>query len=92
MKPIKIKQFTNLKDFPIFFERYEVFIILLGIGVAFLLAGTVFYQKAYKVTVIIPEAVVDVPRVNTFLFEKTVEEIEQKKRMAPDLPIIDPFQ
>ena len=92
MKPIKIKQFPNLKDFPAFFERYEVFIILLGIGVIFLLAGIVFYQKAYKVTSAIPEATVDVLRVNTSLFDKTVEEIEQKKLMAPDLPIIDPFQ
>ena len=89
---IKIKQFANLKDFPVLFERYEIFIILLGIGVAFLLAGTVFYQKAYKVTATIPETTVDVSRVDTALFEKTIEELEQKKRMAPDAPIIDPFQ
>ena len=92
MKPIKIKQFANLEDFPVFFERYEIFIILLGMGVAFLLAGTVFYQKAYKVTATVPETTVDVPRVHTSLFEKTIEELEQKKRIAPDLPIIDPFQ
>jgi len=92
MKPIKIKQLANLKDFPMFFERYEVFIILLGIGVVLLLAGIVFYEKAYKVTATIPEAVVDVSRVNIRLFEKTIEEIEQKKLMAPDVPIIDPFQ
>ena len=92
MKPVKIKQFANLKDLPVLFERYEVFIILLGMGVVFLLAGIVFYQKAYKVTATIPEAAVDVPRVNASLFEKTVEEIEQKKRMAPDAPIVDPFQ
>ena len=92
MKPIKIKQFANLKDFPVFFERYEIFIILLGIGVSFLLAGMVFYQKAYKVTATIPETTVDVSRVDTVLFEKTIEELEQKKRMAPDAPIIDPFQ
>ena len=89
---IKIKQFANLKDFPVFFERYEIFIILVGIGVAFFLAGMVFYQKAYKVTATIPETRVDVSRVQTALFEKTIEELEQKKRMAPDAPIIDPFQ
>lgn len=92
MKPVKIKQFINIKDFPMLFERYEIFIILLGMGVAFLLAGVVFYQKAYRVTATVPETTVDVPRVNTPLFEKTVEELAQKQQMAPDLPIVDPFQ
>ena len=92
MNSVKIKQIANRKDFPVLFERYEVFIILLGMGVVFLLAGVVFYQKAYKVTATIPEATTDVLRVNISLFEKTIEELEQKRRMAPDLPIIDPFQ
>lgn len=92
MKVPKVKQLISHNDLPALFERYEIFIIVIGIGTVFIIAGILFYQKAYKITTTIPEVAVDLPRVQTLLFEKTVEELEQKKSMAPDLPIINPFR
>lgn len=88
-----IKLNKNLPaDLPMMFEKYEIFVVISGIIFVFLFAGFLFYEKAYKATIVPPEVFVDVPKVNTALFEKTVEELEQRKQTAPDLPIIDPFQ
>lgn len=87
-----MQQFINHKDLPVLFERYELFIVVFGMGAVFLIAGVLFYEKAYKTTTIAPEVVVDVAKVNTPLFQKTAGELEQKKQIAPDLPIIDPFR
>jgi len=81
-----------LRELPFLFEKYEIFIILFGIVVAFLLAGFILYENAYKTTTTIPDVTVDVTRINSNLFEKTVRELEQRKQLTPDLPIIDPFQ
>lgn len=88
----RFKKIINIKDIPFLFERYEFFIILIGTLLVFLLGGFVFYKKAYKAVEIIPEVRVEVMRVNSYLFEKTIEELRQRKQMTPDLPIIDPFQ
>lgn len=77
---------------PFYFERYEVIVILVGALVCFSLAGLVFYTKAYKVVESLPEVEAGLLNVNTALFEKTIVELEQRKIMAPDLPIIDPFK
>lgn len=89
----KIKNRTKIfaEKVPVYFERYEIITILAGAIMFFLLAGLVFYLKAYKVTESVPDTEDDAFRVNSELFEKTVKELEQRKTMAPDLPIIDPF-
>ena len=93
MKPNDIKSNKQfLRNFPVLFEKYEVFIILAGVAIVFLLAGALFFEKAYKTTVSIFEVSVDLPKVNERLFNKTVEELDARKQMAPDIPIIDPFR
>ena len=84
------KQFS--KNFPALFEKYEIFIILTGVVIVFLLAGVLFFEKAYKTTTNIFEVSIDLPKVNEGLFNKTVEELGARKQMAPDIPIIDPFR
>jgi hypothetical protein len=81
-----------LKDLPALFEKYEILVILSGIVIVFLLGGFFFYKQAYKTTTDVPIVEVLVPKVNAELFEKTVRELEGRKGMAPDLPIIDPFK
>ena len=87
-----IKKNINIKNLPFIFERYEIFVIVLGVIAVFLLAGFIFYEKAYKTTITIPDIEIEATRVKTELFEKTIRELEERKQMAPDLPIIDPFR
>jgi len=91
LKSIKFNK-KILKDTPFLFERYEIFVIVLGVAVVFLLAGFIFYEKAYKTASTVPDIEIEVTRVKAELFEKTIQELEQRKQMAPDLPIIDPFR
>jgi len=79
-------------SFPVLFEKYEIFIILTGVVIVSLLAGALFFEKAYKTTTSIFEVNVDLPKVNEELFNKTVEELSARKQMAPDIPIVDPFK
>lgn len=81
-----------LAKLPFLFEKYEIFAILTGIVIAFLLGGFFFYKEAYRTTTDVPMVEVEVSKVNAELFQKTVEELEGRKGMAPDLPIIDPFR
>lgn len=81
-----------LKNLPFIFEKYEIFIILVGVLVAFLFAGFLFYENAYKTVNFIPDVEVELPTVQRELFEKTVKDLDDRRKMAPDLPIIDPFQ
>ncbi len=81
-----------LRNPPSLFEKYEIFVILTGIIIVFLLGGFLFYKEAYRTTTDVPVVRVEVLKVNAELFQKTVEELEGRKGMAPDLPIIDPFQ
>lgn len=82
----------NFKNIPFIFERYEIFVIIIGIFVVSLIAGFLFYEKAYKTVTTTPEFTETVSEINDKLFKKTGEELEQRKEMAPDLPIIDPFK
>lgn len=79
-------------ELPSLLEKYEIFVILAGIVTVFLLGGFFFYKEAYKTTTDAPMVEVNVLKVNAEFFKKTVEELEGRKGMAPDLPIIDPFQ
>ncbi|MFY9457910.1 MAG: hypothetical protein WAP23_03210 [Candidatus Spechtbacterales bacterium] len=93
MKTKSIKLNTRFfRDLTFLFEKYEFFVILAGIVIVFLLGGFFFYKEAYRTTTDIPMVEVVVPKVNAELFKKTVEELEGRKGMAPDLPIIDPFR
>ena len=89
---VKIKNFIKLKDLPEFFERYEVFVIAGGAIVAFLIAGLIFYNNAYEIVSTPPKASVDLPRINKFLFDKTLKELEAKKQPVSSEPIVDPFR
>lgn len=92
LKLDKIKKSINVKNLPFIFERYEIFIIIVGVVVVFLLALFVFYKKAYITVNSSPDVDVEVKKVRSELFEQTIDELEQRKQMAPDLPIIDPFR
>ena len=91
LKSVKLNK-DFLKNLPFTIEKFEVFIILAGVVIVSLFAGLIFYERAYKIIISMPEVVSDAPKVNSALFEKTAEELEQRKQMAPDLPIIDPFR
>ena len=90
----KIKQYIKraFEELPFYFEKYEAFIILIGALLMFLMAGFIFYTKAYRVVETTPKVDVSVERIRSDLFDKTIEELKQRKEAAPDLPIIDPFR
>lgn len=90
----KIKQYIEriFQKLPLYFEKYELFIIFSGAVAAFLLGGFIFYIKALKAVDVIPEVEISVLKVRSDLFDKTIEELGQRKEAAPDLPIIDPFK
>lgn len=88
----KIKQAVRMRDIPFLFERYELFIVIGGVLIVFLIAGLLFYEHAYKTVRAIPDVSVEAPRIQQALFDKTLEELAQKKQPLPDASIIDPFR
>lgn len=88
----KLKNFVKLKNFPEFFERYELFIIALGIIIVFVIAGFIFYNKAYKTVAVPPTVSVELPKINQPLFEKTLKELEEGKQAPPAEQTVDPFR
>lgn len=88
----QLKNFLKIKNFPAFFERYEIFVILAGVVIVFLLAGWIFYSKAYKTVNAPPSVSPSLPSIDKVLFDKTISELEQKKQPLPSEPIIDPFR
>lgn len=88
----KIKQAVRMRDIPFLFERYELFVVIIGFFVVFLVAGLLFYEKAYKTVRAIPDVSVESPQIKQSLFDKTVEELARKKQPPPAAPIIDPFR
>ncbi|MBI1888931.1 MAG: hypothetical protein HYS15_03330, partial [Candidatus Spechtbacteria bacterium] len=44
----KIKQSARTKNIPLYFERYEFLIVIGGALLVFLIAGILFYFKAYR--------------------------------------------
>lgn len=94
MNLTQLKNFIKIKNLPATFERYEIFVMTGGVIVVFLLAGWVFYNKAYK-TVTAPRrdaASIALPNMNKVLLDKTLQEIEQKKQPPSSEPIVDPFR
>lgn len=89
---VKLKNFIKLKELPEIFERYEIFVIAGGAIVAFLIAGLIFYNSAYKTVSTPPKASVQLPQINKFLFDKTLKELEVKKQPISSEPIVDPFR
>lgn len=88
----KITQILKLETLPRVFERYEILIVILGTFVAFIAAGYIFYQKAYRAVSTPPRPEVQSPSIDTVLFEKTLKELEAKKQSPASEPIVDPFR
>jgi len=92
MRFYRPKKFISIRNLPAFFERYEVFVIIAGVLIAFLFTGVVFYNNAYKTVNTVPEVEVEMPAIETSLFDTILEDIEEKKQLPPELPVIDPFR
>jgi len=92
MNLTQLKNLIKIKNLPAAFERYEIFVIAGGVIVVFLLAGWVFYNKAYKTVIAPPSVSVALPNVNKVLFDKTLQEIEHKKQPPSSEPLVDPFR
>lgn len=88
----KLNMFLHIKRIPFVFERFELAVVIFGAAVAFVLAGLLFYQKAYKTVTIPPEVEVRIPKINEALFNSILNELEQKKQLPSSEPIVDPFR
>lgn len=89
------KQITKIirpETLPRVFERYEILIVLLGTLVAFVVAGSIFYEKAYRTVSTPPNPEVQAPSIDQALFQKTLKELEAKKQVLPPEAIVDPFR
>lgn len=75
-----------------YFERYEFLIVIGGALLVFLIAGILFYFKAYRTVSKTPEGTAQITKINRALFDKVLKDLEQKKQAPKDLPIIDPFR
>jgi len=88
----KLKSLINSEDLPRLFERYELFVVVGGAVVVFLIAGFIFYNNAYKTIHADIKGEVSIPKIETVLFEQILEDLKEKKRPPLDDPIIDPFR
>ena len=86
------RRVTKIEQAPFLFERYELYIVIAGVLIVFLIAGFLFYEHAYKTVRAVPNVSVEVLQINQPLFDKTVKELAQKKQPLPSEPIIDPFR
>lgn len=92
LKLTKLKSLINAEDLPRIFERYEIFVVIAGAIIVFLIAGFIFYNNAYKTISADIEGEVSIPKIETVLFEQILEDLKEKKQPFPNDPIIDPFR
>jgi len=95
IKLSQLKEFTkglNLKNIPFAFERYELFVVIGGTLAVVVLAGFLFYTKAYQIVATPPEVSIETPEINQALFEQALQDLKVKKQPVSGEPIIDPFR